>query len=118
MVRQLNGSTTRTKLDQSSWYCCAVSLVVSAIVTICFLVIRYRPDAMSFTIFPIIVCAMLMGVVIKNVRDELVRSRSPLCLSLVAATTIFTSWGVVSLADQPIISRGIDALLLAYSKVY
>lgn len=117
MGRELNGSTTRSQWDQSSWFCCTVSLVVSAIVTVCFLVGRYRPDAMSFTILPIIVCAMLMGVVIKNATEELVRNRSFLCLSLVASTMILSSWGVVSLADRPIISRGIDAVLLTYSKV-
>ena len=118
MIRELNGATRRTLWDQSNWFCCAVSLVVSATVTVCFLVLRYRPDAMSITILPIIVCAMLMGVVMKSVMEELVRNGSFLCVSLVAATTILSSWGVVSLADRTIISRGIDAVLLTYSKVY
>lgn len=117
MVRELNGATTRVQWDQMRWFCSAISLIVSATVTICFLVGRYRPDAISFTILPVILCAMLMGVVMKNATEELVRNRSFLCLSLIAATTILGSWGVVSLADGPIISRGIDAILLTYSKI-
>lgn len=117
MGRELNPSTRRSQWDQNTWFCCAISLVVSAIVTVCFLVVRYRPDAMSFTLLPIILCAVLMGVVIKSATEELVRNRSFLRLSLVAATTVLSTWAVVSLTDRAIISRGIDAVLLTYSKV-
>ena len=105
----------RVALKQDGLLCFLLLLVASTILTICSLILAYRPDAFSVTIAPAVVGMILMTIAFTKFALEasLWRRRRYLLPAASIAGMVMASGFVIAIADRVAISKVADSLLLA-----